>query len=96
MHDKLVHVSCFLSELGRAIAARFRSAELVLEERIVLRANDGEVVRHGGEEKTRMYHNYCIALITSDRGRLPGLPRSRPEASERSGLALPRTACPKR
>jgi hypothetical protein len=44
MHDELVHVSCLLSELGHAIAARFRSAKLVLEERVVFRADDSEVV----------------------------------------------------
>ena len=51
MYDELVHVSGLLSELGRAIAAWFGSAKLVLEERIVFRTDDSEVVRHGDEKR---------------------------------------------
>jgi len=62
MYNELVHVSCLLSELGRAIAAWFRSAKLVLEEGIIFRADDSEVVRHGDEEKmVRSLCDYCVA-----------------------------------
>jgi hypothetical protein len=51
MYNELIHVSGLLSELGRAIAAWFGSAKLVLEERIVFRTDDSEVVRHGDEKR---------------------------------------------
>ena len=66
MYNELVHVSGLLSELGRAIAARFRSAKLVLEEGIVFRADDGEVVRHVDEEAMRRLYYYCV--VPSMRG----------------------------
>jgi hypothetical protein len=94
MYNELVHVSCLLSELGRAIAAGFRSAKLVLEERIVLRADDGEVVRHVDEETTRRLCDYYIA---SKYFWLSGLPMvATLRQVNASGLALPRTAFPKR
>lgn len=93
MYDELVHVSGLLSELGRAITARFRSAKLVLEERIVLRADDCEVVRHGGEEATRRLYDYCVALGMS--GDLVSPMVATLRQVNASGLALPRTTCPK-
>ena len=48
VHDELVHVSGFFPEPCHAIAAYFECAELQLEKRVVARADDGEVVRHGG------------------------------------------------
>lgn len=44
--DELVHVPGLLAEARLAVPALLRRAELVLEERVVLRADDGEVVRH--------------------------------------------------
>jgi hypothetical protein len=46
VHDELVHMPCLLGEPRDAIAALLRGAELVLEEGVVLRADDGEVVGH--------------------------------------------------
>ena len=61
MYNELIHVSGLLSELGRTIAAWFGSAKLVLEERIVFRTDDSEVVRHVGEESMRRLYCYCVA-----------------------------------
>lgn len=44
--DELIHMGCLLAELGCAISARFGGTELMFEERIVFRTDDGEVVRH--------------------------------------------------
>jgi hypothetical protein len=46
VHNKLVHMPSLLWEPCDAIAALLRSAELILEKRIILRANNGKVVRH--------------------------------------------------
>ena len=46
VHNKLVHMPSLLREPCDAIAALLRSPELILEERIILRANNGKVVRH--------------------------------------------------
>lgn len=46
VYDELVHVPGLLAEARLAVAALLRRPELVLEERVVLRADDGEVVRH--------------------------------------------------
>jgi hypothetical protein len=46
VHNKLVHMPRLLGEPCDAIAALLRSPELILEERIILRANNGKVVRH--------------------------------------------------
>lgn len=46
MHDELVHVSRLLDEPGLPVAALFGCPEFVLEERVVLRPDDHEVVRH--------------------------------------------------
>lgn len=46
VYDELVHVPGLLAEARLAIAALLRRPELVLEERVVLRADYGEVVRH--------------------------------------------------
>lgn len=48
MDDELVQVPRLLAEARLAVAALLAGAELVLEQRVVLRANDGEVVGHGG------------------------------------------------
>lgn len=47
MQDKLVQVPGLLGEARLPIAALLACAELVLEERVVLGADDGEVVAHG-------------------------------------------------
>jgi len=46
VHNKLVHMPSLLREPCDAIAALLRSPELILEKRIILRANNGKVVRH--------------------------------------------------
>ena len=46
MDDELVHMSCFLAEVREAIAALLGRAELMLEERVVLCADYGEVIGH--------------------------------------------------
>jgi hypothetical protein len=46
VHNKLVHMPSLLREPRDAIAALLRSAKLILEQRIILRANNGKVVRH--------------------------------------------------
>jgi hypothetical protein len=46
--DKLIQVPRLLGKARLAIAALLRCAKLVLEERVVLRADNGKVVRHGG------------------------------------------------
>ena len=57
MHDELVHVSCLLRKPRNPIAALLRGPELVLEEGIVLRANDGEVVGH------IVLRLLCVAIV---------------------------------
>lgn len=47
MENELVQVARLLGEAGLAIAALLARAELVLEERVVLGADYGEVVAHG-------------------------------------------------
>lgn len=47
VQDELIEVAGLVREAGHAVAALLRGAELVLEEGVVLGANDGEVVRHG-------------------------------------------------
>lgn len=46
MQDELVQVPRLVAEAREPVAALLGRAELVLEQRIVLRADDGEVVRH--------------------------------------------------
>lgn len=46
VHDELVHVSRLFAEPRLPVAALLRRPELVLEERVVLRPDDDEVVRH--------------------------------------------------
>jgi hypothetical protein len=65
MYDELVHVCCLLSELGRAITARLRRAKLMLEERVILRTNDGEVVRHDGESLRIRTMDTCVCTVVS-------------------------------
>lgn len=48
MQDELVQVLDLLVEARLAIAALLGCAELVLEKGVVLGADDGEVVAHGG------------------------------------------------
>lgn len=47
MQDELVEVPHLLGETRLPVAALLGGAELILEERVVLRADDGEVVAHG-------------------------------------------------
>lgn len=47
MQDELVHVARLLRKPGEAVAALLRSAKLILEEGVVLRADDGKVIGHG-------------------------------------------------
>jgi hypothetical protein len=46
MHDELVHVPCLLGKPRNPITTLLRSPELIFEERIILCANYGKVVRH--------------------------------------------------
>ena len=46
VYDELVHVSSFVTEARDAIASLFRGAELILEDWVVFRANDGKIVGH--------------------------------------------------
>lgn len=48
MHDELVHVPRLVAEARLPVAALLRGAELVLEYRVVLRSDYGEVIRHLG------------------------------------------------
>jgi hypothetical protein len=47
VEDELVEVADLVVEARLAVAAGFGGAELVLEEGVVLRPDDDEVVRHG-------------------------------------------------
>lgn len=53
MYDELVHVGCFVSKACHAIATWFEGAKVMLEECVVSRADDGEVVGHGGQAKLK-------------------------------------------
>jgi hypothetical protein len=65
MYNELVHMCCLLSELGCAITARFGSAKLMLEQRVILRANDSEVVRHDGEAfRIRAVNTYICTVVS--------------------------------
>jgi hypothetical protein len=44
VHDELVHVPRLLAEARLPVAALLRGPELVLEQRVVLRADDDKVV----------------------------------------------------
>lgn len=44
VNDKRIHLSCLGAESSNAVAALFGSAKLELEERVVARADDAEVV----------------------------------------------------
>lgn len=46
MQDELVQMASLVAEAGLAVAALLGRAEFVLEERVVLGADDGEVIRH--------------------------------------------------
>ena len=46
MHDERVHMARLLTKTGDAVSALLGSAELELEQRLVSRANDAEVVGH--------------------------------------------------
>lgn len=46
VQDELVHMPRRLVETRHAVAALLRGAKLMLEQRVVLGADDGEVVRH--------------------------------------------------
>lgn len=46
MDDELVHVAGLVAEARQAVASLLRGAEFILEERVVLGADDGEVVGH--------------------------------------------------
>lgn len=46
VQDELVQVAGLVAEAREAVAALLRRAKLVLEQRVVLGANDGEVVGH--------------------------------------------------
>lgn len=49
--NELVHVSSLFAEASDTIATSFGSAKLMFKQRIVPRANDGEVVGHSGSYK---------------------------------------------
>ena len=46
VHNELVHMPRLLWKPRHAITALLRRAKLIFEERIILRADDGKVVRH--------------------------------------------------
>lgn len=47
VQDELVHVARRLGETGHAVATLLRRAELILEQWVILRPDNGEVVGHG-------------------------------------------------
>lgn len=53
MHNKLVHMLRFLSKTCNAVAAYFGGPEVQVEEGIVTRADDGEVVGHFADTLVR-------------------------------------------
>lgn len=65
MYDELVHVLCLVAESCGAIAAGFGGAELQLEERVVARADDGEVVGHAAQSIPQK----CRAVVRGSRTR---------------------------
>lgn len=60
--DELVHVPGLLGEARLAVAAGLGGAELVLEERVVLRPDYDEVVGHGVRMVARVSQDCCIPL----------------------------------
>jgi hypothetical protein len=46
VHDELVHVPSLLREPRLSVPALLAGAELMLEERVILRADYAEVIRH--------------------------------------------------
>ena len=48
--DELVHVFSFVSKARSAITAEFGGPKFELEERVVARADNGEVIRHDDRE----------------------------------------------
>lgn len=46
MHDEGVHLPCFGAEASNAITALLRGAEFELEEWVITRTDDAEVVGH--------------------------------------------------
>lgn len=46
MHDELIHVSRLLAKARLTVSSLLRGSELMLEERVVLRADYYKVVRH--------------------------------------------------
>jgi hypothetical protein len=44
MHDELIHMPSLLREPRNPISALLRSAKLIFEERVILRANYGKVI----------------------------------------------------
>lgn len=78
MDDKLVQVAGLLGKVRLAIAALLGGAELVLEERVVLRADDGKVVGHG----------WCAARPSRE-GDFNGAGRRENSRKTSSGLGLP-------
>lgn len=75
VHDKLIHVPCFVAEARHAISAGLVSTELVLEERIVFRADYCKVVRHisgmttDGENGPRWGTQWKWEVMMGQRGR---------------------------
>lgn len=53
VHDEGVHTAGLGAETGHAVAALLRGAEFKLEERIVLGADDAEIVGHYREKKKK-------------------------------------------
>lgn len=59
MQDELVQVSHLFGEAGLAIAALLRGAELVLEQGIVLGADNGKVVAHRAAAPPHIGRGFC-------------------------------------
>lgn len=59
VQDELVQVSHLFGEAGLAIAALLRGAELVLEQGIVLGADNGKVVAHRAAAPPHIGRGFC-------------------------------------
>lgn len=68
MKDELVQVSHLLGEAGLAIAALLRGAELVLEQGIVLGADNGKVVTHSAAAAPHIGRGFCARRERERRG----------------------------
>jgi hypothetical protein len=59
VQDELVQVSHLFGEAGLAIAALLRGAELVLEQGVVLGANNGKIIAHRAAVPPHIGRGFC-------------------------------------